>query len=53
MAILNNLLRRILGPMSFPRFQVPLDAVVTQVYQPPPQVKVTSVPNPPNTPPTL
>jgi hypothetical protein len=45
--ILNSFIRRILGAASFPRFRIPLSSVEPQVYQPPPTVKVTSVPNPP------
>jgi hypothetical protein len=50
MAVLNNFLRRILGPMSFPRFPVAPATIEPQVYQPPPPTKPTSVPvviNPP------
>jgi hypothetical protein len=51
MAVLNNFIRRILGPMSFPRFPKPLPTLVDQLYQPPPTVKVTSVPVTTNPPP--
>jgi hypothetical protein len=51
MAILNNLVRRILGPMSFPRYPVALPVIEPQVYQPPEQVKTLSVPAPINPPP--
>ena len=50
MAVVTNFIRRILGPMSFPRYQVAPATVEPQVYQPPQQVKVNSVPvtvNPP------
>lgn len=53
MAILRNFIRKILGPMSFPRFPTPQSQIEPQVYQPPAQVKVTSVPQPPNPPPVL
>jgi len=46
MAIVTNFIRRILGPMSFPRYPTPLATIATQVYQPPVTVKTTSVPVP-------
>jgi hypothetical protein len=51
MAIVSNFIRRILGPMSFPRYQTPLPQIEPQVYQPPQSVKVTSVPTPTPPPP--
>lgn len=50
MAMLNSLIRRILGPLSFPRYPQAPAATIPQTYQETPQGKPTSVPvvvNPP------
>jgi hypothetical protein len=50
MAVLTNLIRRILQPMSFPRYPIAPVLQEPQDYQPPEQVKTLSVPvtvNPP------